>query len=234
MQPRACIAIEPGTEACLQECDGLGQCESQRFGRDAPQQASRDQIGRQIHAHARGEYDLEVRGQVVEEVQERLLCGGLRQPIRLVHEQNGMRAELSDLPQPFRQPVDLPVRQWGAMTDAAERPPAAAHGHGYGQTFAEASRIVRLIDRQPPDDGTGLEPFASPLAEERGLAEAGRRRHGDDRRLGELESRETQVRPLELPLRPARRGGLEDHARIGIELHARRCPYSRLDRDRRA
>jgi hypothetical protein len=69
----------------------------------------------------------------------------------------------------------------GASQPCAECAAVTAQARGRDQPFDEADRLVALVERQPGHDGGARQRFAPPLAQQRGLAETGRRLHRDDR-----------------------------------------------------
>ena len=85
----------------------------------------------------------------------------------------------------------------------------AAQARGSHQPLHEAQRLVALVERQPRHDRRARQRLAAPLAQQRGLAEPGRRLHRDHRLVLEAGCIQAQALPRQQAFAQARRRCLQ-------------------------
>jgi hypothetical protein len=144
--------------------------------------------------------------QVVEQAE-----AGVGQALGVVEHEHGLDAELGDLGQQRRHRFQFPLR----LLAETQRKGLECRARGGGaqrtqQSERKTRRLVLAVHGKPGHRGTGLQPLAAPLQQQRGLAEAGGRDHADGRALSNLAPQFRQARALDCPSGQARRRGFED------------------------
>ena len=201
---------------------------SRRAGSAAPaRRPARIAVGDQVvdvevAVVPRGDHHAQVRRRVAQQVREDARTRRGRQALGLVDDQHDVERGLRHLGEPDG---DALQRVGGRAPSSSVWPKVGRprpRRTASARPCTKRRRVVGRLRRQPGDDRAAREVLAPPLRQQRGLAEAGRRLHHDDRAVAEL--RVAGGEPLaddEVPRRP-RRGGLEDQLG-GRAARARLC-----------
>ncbi|MCY1272821.1 hypothetical protein D9M70_214150 [compost metagenome] len=216
VQVQAEVGVDTRDEAAAEQRDGFLGTETQGLHRDPGIQSARQEVGGiEVQTPARSHDDAQVGRRVVQQVGQALTDGRLGQCIDLIEDQHRFATEVGHFRQPVGQPLQLiAATARHALTEADEGRPAAAQRHCGCQPLGEAAAIIVAVQHQPGDHRPARQELPAPLRQQHGLAETGRRLHGDDHLVRQLRRVDAEPFPQLCAFLAARRRGLEHQLRL--------------------